>query len=172
MIKLFWIFAVSVSSYGPVAQLGEPAQHNTGPAWTANRTNKSSKNIQNNQIWACSAVGSASHSHCGGRRFESDQVHQKKPWNHKFRGFFATFLEKCWARSSAVSALFSVSAPAPFAPPIQDTRNDHYFCSPPLGKSRKDLEMSDSHPSILYKTVRIPFVQCFQYLRRKHLRDI
>ena len=27
-------------------------------------------------IWACSAAGSASHSHCGGRRFESDQVHQ------------------------------------------------------------------------------------------------
>lgn len=25
--------------------------------------------------WACSAAGSASHSHCGGRRFESDQVH-------------------------------------------------------------------------------------------------
>ena len=29
-------------------------------------------------IWACSAVGSAPHSHCGGRRFESDQVHQKE----------------------------------------------------------------------------------------------
>lgn len=27
-------------------------------------------------IRACSAAGSASHSHCGGRRFESDQVHQ------------------------------------------------------------------------------------------------
>ncbi len=29
-------------------------------------------------VWACSAVGSASHSHCGGRRFESDQVHQTR----------------------------------------------------------------------------------------------
>ena len=28
-------------------------------------------------LWACSAVGSAPHSHCGGRRFESDQVHWK-----------------------------------------------------------------------------------------------
>ena len=27
---------------------------------------------------ACSAVGSASHSHCGGREFESPQVHQTK----------------------------------------------------------------------------------------------
>ena len=27
--------------------------------------------------WACSAAGSALHSHCRGRRFESDQVHQK-----------------------------------------------------------------------------------------------
>ena len=27
---------------------------------------------------ACSAAGSAPHSHCGGRRFESDQVHQKR----------------------------------------------------------------------------------------------
>ena len=32
--------------------------------------------IEKWSIWACSAVGSASHSHCGGRRFESDQVHQ------------------------------------------------------------------------------------------------
>ena len=32
--------------------------------------------------------------------------------------------------------------------------------------------MNDSHPSILYKTVRIPFVQYFQYLRRKHLSGI
>ena len=29
-------------------------------------------------IWACSAVGSAPHSHCGGREFESPQVHQQK----------------------------------------------------------------------------------------------
>ena len=28
--------------------------------------------------WACSAVGSAPHSHCGGREFESLQVHQKR----------------------------------------------------------------------------------------------
>ena len=31
-----------------------------------------------NREWACSAVGSASHSHCGGRGFESLQVHQRK----------------------------------------------------------------------------------------------
>ena len=36
--------------------------------------------LDNNEVkkislWACSAVGSAPHSHCGGRRFESDQVH-------------------------------------------------------------------------------------------------
>ena len=31
--------------------------------------------IEKWSTWACSAVGSASHSHCGGRRFESDQVH-------------------------------------------------------------------------------------------------
>ena len=30
-------------------------------------------------MWACSAVGSASHSHCGGREFESPQVHQVSP---------------------------------------------------------------------------------------------
>ena len=41
--------------------------------------------LDNNEVkkislWACSAVGSASHSHCGGRRFESDQVHQEE--NH------------------------------------------------------------------------------------------
>ena len=30
------------------------------------------------KTWACSAVGSAPHSHCGGREFESLQVHQKR----------------------------------------------------------------------------------------------
>ena len=35
-------------------------------------------------LWACSAVGSAPHSHCGGRRFESDQVHKK---HHPFSGW-------------------------------------------------------------------------------------
>lgn len=38
--------------------------------------------------------------------------------------------------------------------------------------ARRTQEMNDSHPSILYKTVRIPFVQYFQYLRRKHLSGI
>ena len=49
--------------YGDVAQLGEPAQHNTGPVRTANCTNKSSKNIQNNQTWAYSSAGRAYGSH-------------------------------------------------------------------------------------------------------------
>ena len=35
-------------------------------------------------IGACSAAGSALHSHCRGRRFESDQVHQ----NGNRRGFY------------------------------------------------------------------------------------
>ena len=30
------------------------------------------------KVWACSAAGSAPHSHCGGREFESPQVHQIK----------------------------------------------------------------------------------------------
>ena len=35
-------------------------------------------NARERNIWACSAVGSALHSHCRGRRFESDQVHHEK----------------------------------------------------------------------------------------------
>ena len=66
----------------------------------------------------------------------------------------------------------------PYQPPLRShplfrkLKTIIVFCSPPLGKGRKDLEMNDSHPSILYKTVRIPFVQYFQYLRRKHLSGI
>ena len=36
-------------------------------------------------LWACSAVGSAPHSHCGGRRFESDQVHETREIRTCFR---------------------------------------------------------------------------------------
>ena len=36
-------------------------------------------------LWACSAVGSAPHSHCGGSRFESDQVHETREIRTCFR---------------------------------------------------------------------------------------
>ena len=41
-------------------------------------------------LWACSAVGSAPHSHCGGRGFESLQVHQVNPgdFRKKVAGVF------------------------------------------------------------------------------------
>ena len=39
-------------------------------------------------IWACSAVGSALHSHCRGRRFESDQVHHFEKNHRQIGGDF------------------------------------------------------------------------------------
>ena len=103
---------------GPVAQLGVQALRSTGPAKIASCTITFSEIVQNKQIRACSAVGSAPHSHCGGRRFESDQVHQEKPWNLRFHGFFLTFLSFWWARSQAVSYHFYKMAPASFASPL------------------------------------------------------
>ena len=44
------------------------------PPWCDNNE------VKKISLWACSAVGSAPHSHCGGRRFESDQVHEKTPF--------------------------------------------------------------------------------------------
>ena len=41
-----------------------------------NLTRKQQQTIM--QLRACSAAGSAPHSHCGGREFESPQVHRKK----------------------------------------------------------------------------------------------
>ena len=123
--------------YGDVAQLGEPAQHNTCPTKTANCTNKSSENIQNNQIWACSAVGAHHIRIVGVVGSNPIRSTRKSRETISFTAFLQLFSQKCWARSSTVSALFPVPAPAPFASAIRDTRNDHYFSSPPLGKSKK-----------------------------------
>ena len=40
-------------------------------------------------MWACSAVGSALHSHCRGRRFESDQVHHFEKNHRQIGGDFS-----------------------------------------------------------------------------------
>ena len=69
------------------------ALRSTGPAKIASCTIPFSEIVQNKQIWACSAVGSAPHSHCGGRRFESDQVHQEE--NHCSYSAVVLFLYFC-----------------------------------------------------------------------------
>ena len=56
--------------------------------WALDKSERNSYNSTGNR-WACSAVGSAPHSHCGGRGFESLQVHQAK--SHPKGWFFAWY---------------------------------------------------------------------------------
>ena len=84
----------------------------------------------------------------------------KKPWNSTFHGFFATFSRKLWACSSGVSKLLSQNVP-----PVRSHPSSFllwwYPPSPFLVGKKQNLttETRHSHPSNVYKTVRISFVK-------------
>ena len=86
------------------------------------------------KAWACSAAGSAPHSHCGGREFESLQVHQIEP--PASAGVFI------WWNQAAGNRTHQIKLPvAAWMPPTGRGHHHNVLKSPRLHQMKNPAQM-------------------------------